>query len=358
MVDPTELAERVVQAHGVPGLALGILEDGRRATGAAGVVDVLRPEPLGADGVFRVASLTKPVVATVLLGLVSEGLLGLDEPMASLPAVPATWAVDPAITLRHLLGHRSGLHPDLGRMERFGEGADALDAAVAHVLGRRRRTAPGRTWWYANSGYWLAGAIAARTLGTTFEAAVEDRVLARLGMSSTSFAGPSDARPVPGHEAKGQPAARVAYPRSRRPSGGLFSTTTDFLRFAEAFVRADGRPVSADVLAALVVPTTPTTWGTRYGLGWEVASSAGERILSHDGSWGGYAARLLVVPGHRFAFVALANATWADAAIDDVERELLRPQGLSRGSRAGRLAVTATVLARDASARLRERLGG
>lgn len=351
MPDPSELAESAVSAHGLPGLALGILDGDEVRTGAAGVVDTAGREALSADAVFRVASLTKPVVATLLVGLAADGLVGLDEPLAAQTHLP--WVLDSSITLRHLLGHRSGLHPDLEEMERFGEGQDALEAAVAEVVAQRPRTAPGRSWWYANSGYWVAGAIAARVLGTTFEAAVADRVLDPLGMDSTSFVEQAGLQPVPGHVRRTGPPAAPPYPRARRPSGGLLSTVSDLLRFSAAVVRQDGPSVPQAAVEAMTRPRTITTWGTRYGLGWEVARSRGAAILSHDGDWGGSRARLVVVPARRFAFVALANATAAGEAIDELERALLGPLGLSRGWRVGRLAVTAVAWARDAAARAR-----
>jgi CubicO group peptidase (beta-lactamase class C family) len=97
-----------------------------------------------ADARFRIASLTKPFVAQLALMFADEKLLELDSP-----------ALEGAPTVRELLAHEGGVQPDLAEMERFGEGGDALQAAVRAVLDRRRRFQAGRAWEYANSGYWI-----------------------------------------------------------------------------------------------------------------------------------------------------------------------------------------------------------
>jgi len=358
MLDVTDLASRIVRRPGVPGVALGVLDRGSRSTAAAGVADAETAEPLEAGAVFRIASLTKPIVATLVLTLVAEGRLELDLPaVAYLPRLRASWTVDPGITVRHLLSHQSGVHPDLDGMEAYGDSEGALEAAVREIVGRRpQRTRPGRAWWYANSGYWVLGAIAAAVLETTFEQGLEDRVLRPLGMRSTSFGPPgAGTQPALGHGLSGKPRRGEAYPRARRPSGGLHATVDDILRFATASLEASLLPPA--LAEQMARPIVPTVWGTRYGLGWEIAAPGGVAILGHDGDWGGYQARLLVVPARRFAFVALANGPQARNALDDVEPTVLREGcGLRGRVRRSRRTVAAVALARYGVARASTKL--
>jgi CubicO group peptidase (beta-lactamase class C family) len=352
VLDLQQLAAALVRPPGVPGVALGVLRDGETAVAAAGVADADSGEKLRPDAVFRVASLTKPITATLVLTLVRDGRLGLEDRAAErLRRLHEPWRADHSITVRQLLTHQSGLQPDLEAMERFGATDGALGAAVAEIVGRPQRTRPGSAWRYANSGYWVLGAIAARTLGTTFEQAVSDRVLRPLQMTSTSFELPREGtQAVLGHNASGRARAGQVYPRSRRPSGGLCSTVVDVLRFAAAAVGESlvGRELAREAAR----PHAATTWGTRYGLGWEVSSPGGVPVLGHDGDWGGYQARLLVVPDFRTAVVALANGVAARKAFDSVEPTLLRDGcGLRGAVRRRARGVTASAFLRYGTAR-------
>ena len=155
-----------------------------------------------AETVFRVASITKPFTATLALGL-----LDLEAPTG-------VWPDD--VRIRHLLSHTSGYDCECGDLARFGSGDDALAGAVAELPSVRRFLPVETAWSYANTGFWLAARLAAERSGEPFEAALAARVLAPAGLESTSFGEPELVGT--GSEAKSE-----AYPRARRPSGGLVS---------------------------------------------------------------------------------------------------------------------------------------
>jgi CubicO group peptidase (beta-lactamase class C family) len=280
------------------------------------------------DAQFRVASLTKPFVARLALIVTEAGLLDLGAP-----------AHEGAPTLRQLLAHEGGVHPDLSGMERFGESPGALGAAVREVLERRRRFRPGRAWEYANSGYWIVADAAARAAGEEFELVFERHVLRPLGLVETDWNGE---RLVLGHDERLRPVEPVTYPRSRRPSGGLVSTIRDILSFGVASVERRRRHEDD--------PLRATLFGARSGLGWQV-DPAGQ-VAFHDGDYGGFCARLAIAPNHGTVVAIIANASTARRSIRRASDALLRDLSIPIASTTRRNLIALAAYAALASARL------
>ena len=124
--DLAALLREHASKHSVPGAGVGILRDGAATIASYGVADVATSEPTIPETRFAMGSLTKPMVATVLVRLAAEGRLSLDDPVSThLPALGASGWADLA-TVRDLLANRSGLplssaiefgfddHPDEG----------------------------------------------------------------------------------------------------------------------------------------------------------------------------------------------------------------------------------------------------
>lgn len=241
---------------GVPGLALGLLRGGEAETFADGVASLEEGAPVTPETSFRIASITKPFTATLAMTLAEDGRLPLDEPISG------------DLTPRLLLGHRSGLACEWPRpLADYGDGDDALERLA------RDEPAPGPegsrgVFSYCNAGYWLVAAAAARALGTTYENALEERVLEPLGFESTGFEprGPAALGHVQSPGSAEARAVRGSYPRVRRPSGGLWSTVGDLLRFAAHHLGGPG-PLSSDSARAMWAAEADVAGGG-YGLGW------------------------------------------------------------------------------------------
>jgi CubicO group peptidase (beta-lactamase class C family) len=284
----------------VPGLAVGVLQDGDVLEAADGLCELGRDDRVAPGTVFRIASITKPFVATLAMTLVQDGLLDLDEPPPGSP-------VD--ATVRQLLSHQGGLASE---GQASGDGLEP----------ERLPVGPGELFSYCNAGYWLVGAGIARACGTSFEEAMATRVLDPLALQATGF---EAERPAQGHEQtvpggdEHRPVDRE-FPRARRPSGGLWSSVADLLRFGSHHLGAPG-PLGAAAIAELQRPYIAGP-GFRSGLGWFLTRRAGRATVEHPGSAGGYQTLLLLVPDERFAFAALSNSTRGRAAIRDVLERL------------------------------------
>ena len=144
-------------------------------------------QPVRPETLFQAGSISKIFTTTLIMQLVDDGLLDLDAPI--LPHYPSLRLADEAatarVTMRHLLTHTAGFYGD--RFEDYGGGDDAIDRAIAEFHSLRQYTPPGEVWAYSNTGFQLAGGVAARILGTTFERAVQERVLDPLGLTRTFY---------------------------------------------------------------------------------------------------------------------------------------------------------------------------
>src|SRR5262245_14322468 len=247
MVTRFELEEIVRDARartGVPGVAAGMLAGEETLLAADGVRQLGLDDPVSVDTPFRVASISKPFTASLTVSV-----LDVDERLAA------------------LLSHTAGLRPESGTP--LPEGAQGLFS-------------------YSNAGYWAAGAAAADAVGTRFEEAMASRILAPLGMAASGYEEPP--APARGHVQEGETGHRAvpvdAYPAARRPSGGLWSTVGDLLRFAEHHLGGPG-PL-ADEQRALMRAPRAEALGDRYGLGWWTLDACGHPAVGHEGSVAGY----------------------------------------------------------------------
>ncbi len=244
------------------------------------------------DARFRTASVTKPFTA-----LLACGLLDLDDTTGVWP---------PDVRISHLLAHTSGFDCELADadMARLGDGSDALAAAVRELPGVRRFVGIEEIWSYANTGYWLAGHLAAVRAGMPFEDALAVRILEPFGLEATSFGEPDLA-------GTGPDVLEGPYPRARRPSGGLISTATDLARFGQ-------RLLTEPLFAGMRRPRGKPIGGV-YGLGVFGERVGGIEVWGHPGSYGGFQSSLLVVPEAGAVFVGLTNAGNGAKALNEIE---------------------------------------
>jgi CubicO group peptidase (beta-lactamase class C family) len=361
-----------LERWGVPGAVVGVLHGGEEAVLPYGVTSLASGELVSEETPFRVASLTKPLTATLTALLSTDGLLGLDDPVKRV--VPelllADEAVQETVTTRQLLAHLSGLDCETPHdLANHGDGDDALAAAIATYPTLGQLTRPGEIWSYANTGYWLAGHAIARAAGAPYEKAAAELVLTPLGMSDSRFVhdGCPPAGAALGHTPRAGAAGHDVIPgypfaRARAPSGGLVSTVPDLLRFA-------AEQIASPELASLHEPVVEAV-GRQWGTGWALEPIDGVQVAEHSGSYGGFQSQLTIVPDRRLAVVVLTNSGRGSAAARRVvEWALEACCGLRRPEptrltvdlapfeglyRAGELTVE--VQARDARLRATQRL--
>ncbi|QFZ17937.1 serine hydrolase domain-containing protein [Saccharothrix syringae] len=248
------------------------------------------------DGHFRIGSVTKTFVATVVLQLVDEGRVALDDPVARyVDGVPK----GDRITVRQVLDHTSGLYDyahDEGWSTNRWRGTarfrsyrpqELLDAAFSHPS----NFDPGQGWRYSNTNYVVAGRIIERITGRPYGAEITTRIIEPLGLEHTSLPGNRPTLPHPHARGYTEVDGRLVDATLMNPSldwaaGEMISTTSDLDRFLEALL--GGHLTSAESLAAMRT-TTPTGSIFAYGLGLQRYDlPCGRSVWGHGGELIGY----------------------------------------------------------------------
>jgi CubicO group peptidase (beta-lactamase class C family) len=254
---------------------------------------VLDPrEPMRTDSIFWIASMSKPVLATLVLMLQDEGLLSVDDPVENyLPEFKGLQTADgkPArVTIRHLLTHTSGLSEITPAQARE---CKTLASVIPLYVARPVAFTPGSKWVYCQSGINTAGRIAEVVTGESLDKLLQRRLFGPLGMKDTTFylteeqlprlarsyrrtdQGELEATDIGFLNGK-SPTNRDRFPA---PNGGLFSTAPDYARFCQMVLRGgelDGKRYlkSETVKLMTTVQTgdlkTGFTPGNGWGLGW------------------------------------------------------------------------------------------
>ena len=154
-------------------------------------------EPVEPTDRFRVASISKTILAVTALELVEDGVLALDDPVGSLLAtrldVSSPTGGTEAITLRHLLTHRTGF-PQYEDLFFRNEVASCPDAARAGFT-RPLQSVAGTSFQYSNMNFCVLGLLIEQVTGTPYAQVVHEQVLTPLGITSMRTAGTFDIEP-------------------------------------------------------------------------------------------------------------------------------------------------------------------
>lgn len=307
------------------GGAVGVMKDGKIVfVKGYGLADLEDGQPVKADTIFRIGSITKQFTTAMLMMLVERGQLSLSDPIAKyFPDFPKA----DGITVRHLLDHTSGIHSytDKNFASRGWRAHDTKEM-VSYIAGQDNLTdfAVGEDYRYNNSAYVLAAAIVEKLTGKPYGVALEEMITKPLGLMDTAY---DDERAVVPRRAKGYGMRddKLANPLPLSVSvahgaGAMRSTATDMLRWQEALF--SGKVVKSESLALMIEPAKlkdgRLTSAVRkadpdggppleYGLGLGVGERDGRRIIGHGGAINGFNSALYTYPDDKTAIVLLVN---------------------------------------------------
>lgn len=288
----------------VPGLALGIVENGRLAeTRVFGIADIASKRPVTAQTVFGIGSIAKSMSALSFAIADVQNELPLDTPVhTKLTDFPKD------ITIRHLLSHRSGWprHDALWYLNVYDR--HTLPGRLARLP---RFAPPGKAFQYNNVPFAAAGVFLTKFAGVSWDDWIRRIILAPAGMTSASTRftdfrnSPERATPYfPAREGRITLDLRDTDPVG--PAAGIYAHLGDMTRYLALLAgngTLDGRRiVPARAVQALLKPTSPG-----YGLGLRVGKWRGEQLAFHPGFIDGYGARISVLPGRKAGVVVLTN---------------------------------------------------
>ncbi|MCW2762275.1 MAG: hypothetical protein JWR85_2476 [Marmoricola sp.] len=282
----------------LPSIVAGVLAGPELAwSGAAG-------SGTSTDTQYRIGSITKTMTAVLVMQCREDGLLDLGDPIGRF--VPE--AGYGSATVRELLAHVSGMQSEPAGpwwerspgvpIEELLAANDASDA----VFG------PGEHYHYSNLGYGLLGEVVARLRGQRWSSLVQERVLAPLGMTRTSYLPEAPyAAGLSVHHLEGTLTEEPQHDTgSMAPAGQLWSTLEDLARFASFLSGGDPRILPARTLLEMRQPVVPAV---DYGLGIRLLPHAGGVLAGHTGSMPGFQAAAFADPLSHVGVIALTNAT-------------------------------------------------
>ena len=240
--------------------------------GAFGKRDLSKDDPMTADSVFWIASMSKAITAAGAMQLVEQGKLSLDAPIGKLlpdlaaPQVlegfdakgePKLRAAKNPVTLRHLMTHTAGLCYDMwnGDMVKYLEktGTPGITSCKNAALKTPLMTDPGTRWEYGTNIDFVGKAVEAAS-GKRLDAYLRDHMFVPLGMSDTGFKiGEAQRKRLVGMHARGADGTLAAIPceLEQEPEfhmggGGLYGTAGDYIKFTQMILnkgRGNGNQV-------------------------------------------------------------------------------------------------------------------
>ena len=333
------LYSRMVARHLV-GAEILVIVDGRivlhQAMGWADNADLV---PLERNSIFRLASMTKPLVATATLMLAEEGSIGLDEPVGRY-LDSFSRGSSAGITVRHLLTNRSGFVQG-GDPPGYSDQPTLVDAVK--LAGEQGPAyPPGERFIYSNLNSEALGAVVATVSGLPVEQFIEQRLLAPLGMSDTHTEFSPEAvwadRVPSSYRSWGGSAWERWWNPSRphetpwfSPAGDLFGSAFDYARFLQTWLDggdyAEGRILQdAAVEEALADPVAADTLPDRarwYGMQWEIyappRSASGLPAFGHRGATGTVG---LAIPDRNAIVIYLTNSNETEVVEEVIDAAL------------------------------------
>ncbi|MFJ4239964.1 serine hydrolase domain-containing protein [Streptomyces iakyrus] len=339
----TERAVRAAVADGVPGVTVTVRRGHGTWAATAGVGNLKTGKPRSARDHYRIASITKTFVATVVLQLEAEGELSLDDTVEQwLPgAVRGNGHDGRRITIRQLLNHTSGIFDyleDPGFQQtymtaegflkhRFDEAAPEDMLAIA--MKNEPYFEPGASFAYSNTNYLLAARVIEKATGNDYGDEIDRRITGPLHLTSTSVPTTRVTLPRPGSRAYSMLArtdtgptydVTELNPRLAYGSGQMVSSSADLTRFYSALL--GGRLLPPEQLKEMKTTVESSRETSRYGLGLvDRKLGCGVHVWGHDGGIYGSNSDAVTTDDGRHSLAVNFNGDWSGSTDAIIEAE-------------------------------------
>ncbi|MEU6509113.1 serine hydrolase domain-containing protein [Streptomyces sp. NPDC046942] len=329
----TRKAIEAAVASGVPGVTATAKDAHGTWSTTAGVGDLRTGAPRSVADRYRVGSITKTFVSTVLLQLEAEGRISLDDSVEKwLPGVVRGHGHDGSrITVRRLLNHTSGIFnytedADFARdyfteagFERHRYDTVTPGELVGIAMRHAPDFAPGAAWHYSNTNYVLAGMVIEKVTGHPYATEIERRILRPLHLAGTSLPGTKVTLPRP---------SSISYSKFTDPNGSTYdvtnlnpslasaagemiSTSFDLDRFYGALLGGKLLPPERlkEMKTTVEVTGVPNA---RYGLGLiDTRLTCGVHVWGHSGGIHGSVSEAATTADARHSLAFNFNGDWS-----------------------------------------------
>lgn len=306
--------QKLLKENKIPALGLGVIRDGKLEQ--VKVFGELKPGVAAPQNtIFNVASLTKPVVAVLILKLVSAGKWDLDEPLDKYWVDPDL-INDPRhkkLTTRIILSHRTGF-----ANWRWLNESKKLEFAFE----------PGTKYQYSGEGLEYLRKAVEKKFNQPIEKLAHELIFKPLGMPDTRFfwdAGMNESRFAVGYDSKGN-AYKIYKNTKANAADDLLTTVEDYGKFL-AFVM-NGAGLSKDVFDEMVGHQIQTKENKFFGLGWEIYDLGnGEYALSHGGSDEGVKTLVFLLPKSKQGLIIFTNSDNGTSVYEALINDYLKGSG-------------------------------
>ncbi len=299
--------EQLLEINNVPALGLGIIENGQLTkVEVYGTLDKTTPAPY--NTIFRVASLTKPVVALTALKLVDKGLMDLDEPLYPYWTDPDLEEDErhKLLTPRLVLTHQTGF-PNWRYLNETKKLAFDFD--------------PGSNYQYSGEGFEYLKKALENKFGKSIEQLAEEQVFSPAGMSDTRFWWDSTmdkTRYAQNFDKEGEMIPMKKYYQASA-AANLLTTVEDYGRFLSYVL--NGAELSDSLFQEMQSFQLKLKENDYFGLGWEILTgfSGDEYALVHTGGEPGVSTLAVMFPKSKNGFLVFMNGD----KVDKIYEELL-----------------------------------
>lgn len=268
-----------------------------------GQADAELAVPNSPETIYRIGSLTKPLVAATVMKLLEDGSLRLSDSICSyLSECPSAWK---DVTVQHLLTHSSGIPDRFGDLPAapVSDQREVVETYIETTGTIELHNEPGEVYAYSNFGYVLLGTIIETSTDRPWVEVMNELVLTPAGMRHTAYDDvwaivPGRAR---GYDTRNGSLVNVRYKdHGAFSAGGLYSTAGDLASFQRALL--DG-----SLIADSAVEASWSVFREDYGYGWQVRPSFHKRAVNHTGGIDGFSSHMVVYPDDQLAIVVLSN---------------------------------------------------
>jgi len=315
--------EAEMEFRGLPGLAIAVVYDQEQVWSKGfGFADLEKKTPMTPQTIYRIASVTKTFTSTAILQLRDRGKLQLDDPVAkylSWFTYKNRFPEGPAVTIRQLLTHTSGLPRESAMPYWTDHKFPTHDEMVALLHSQESIFEPETKYKYSNLGMAILGDVVAAASGQSYESYIVQNILQPLKMTSTSVVPPTGQLPrfATSYGRRLADGTRKIYAlldaKAITPAANMSSTVEDMGRFASLHMR-EGQNLPGQILkgstlremhrAQWVLPG----WRSGRGLGFSVRKLSDRVVYGHGGFVGGNRSQISVSPKENVAVIVAINA--------------------------------------------------
>lgn len=301
-----------MQKQHIPGVSVAVIKDGKPIKiKGYGLANVETNTPVTNETVFKIGSISKPIIAMGIMLLVEEGKLSLDDKISKyLEGTPETWK---DITVRHLLSHTSGIVREAPGFNpaKIQPDADVIKTAYQSPL----VFTPGEKYQYCNVGYFSLAEIIRKVSGKPWSEFLTERIFKPFGMNSTRTTTFDEIVPnrANGYSFSKNKLSNSEVYQALRPSGAFLSTISDLVKLENALAgKSFLKPETRKIM------WTPFKFNdgkdSLYGLGWVTDEVNGRKRIGHGGSLNGFRSHFSRFVDDGITIIVLTNLAEVDSS--------------------------------------------